>query len=164
MKSHRLPWLLLALATTAALAAFGDPPAETVTATLPTQPRDHVVAHVVAIRALLPRALAAAVPGDPFGVALSPRQAELPAAVVPATVPPAPTFNASLPWRVIGKQQEEGADWSVFLARGEETTVVRVGDLLDEGYRVTAIEPPTLTLQHIQKKIRRTLDIGDARE
>jgi hypothetical protein len=36
--------------------------------------------------------------------------------------------------------------------------------MLDDNYRVVAIKPPTLTLQHLKRNTRRTLDIGEAKE
>jgi hypothetical protein len=147
---------LLALATTAALAAFGDSPPDVV------QPAAQPGAGepVATIRALQLRTDLPGPGGDPFAVTAPP-------STTPGetnAVPPAPTFAAPLAWRVIGKQLEDDAGWTVFLARGEETSIVRAGDMLDDSYRVTAIQPPTLTLQHISRKNRRTLDIGEAKE
>ena len=157
MKSRRLPWLLLALAATAALGALGEPNADVaVASSIRSQER------AASIRTLLPRSVGTWQGGDPFAVAVV-----APAAVTsepPAAVAPVPSFPAPAPWRVIGKQQDDDASWTVFLARGEDTWVVREGDTLDDGFRVAAIKPPTLTLQHIKHQTRRTLDIGIARE
>ena len=160
MKAGRLTWLLLALGATAALAAFGDPQDGTVSAAVPLA----TAARPAAIRALLPRQFAPAPVGDPFAI-------DRPADPVPdapaersRAVSPALTFTVPLNWRVLGKQQSDDEGWTVFLARGDETSVVRVGDTLDESYRVLAIAPPTLTLQHLKNKTKHTLDIGDARE
>lgn len=158
MKSRRLPWLLLALATTAALAAFGDSSPDSVAPS--AQPS--AFEPVAVIRALQPRTDLPGPGGDPFAVTAPPAPSTTPGET--NAVPPAPTFAAPLPWRVIGKQLEDDAGWTVFLARGEETSIVRAGDMLDDTYRVTAIQPPTLTLQHINRKNRRTLDIGEAKE
>jgi len=162
MKSRRMPLLLLALATTAALAAFGDASPDAVAPSAPLGAAEPVVA-VVVIRALHPRADIPAPDGDPFAVAAPANQLEAPPVETNA-VSPTPTLAAPLPWRVIGKQLEDESVWTVFLARGEETSIVRVGDMLDDSYRVATIQPPTLTLQHIHTKTRRTLDIGEAKE
>ena len=159
MKSGRLTWLLLALVATAAVTAFGDPQEAPVAAT--AQPAN--AEKLAAIRALLPRQYTPGPAGNPFAASLPPSAPE-PAPVRPDAVVPALTFSAPLNWRVLGKLQSDDEGWSVFLARGEETTVVRVGDTLDESYRVLAIVPPTLTLQHLKNKTKRTLDIGDTRE
>jgi hypothetical protein len=159
MKSRRLHWLLLALAATAALAAFGEPSPEV----LVTNAQPFTVEPMAVIRPLQPRADTPGPGGDPFAAPATPTPAGA-AAIETNAVPPAPTFVASFAWRVIGKQLEDDAGWTVFLARGKETSIVRAGDRLDETYRVAAIQPPTLTLQHIHNKNRRTLDIGEAKE
>lgn len=160
MKSGRLTWLLLALVATAAVAAFGDtqetPSAASV---LPVSTEQHVT-----IRVLQPRQYVPAPAGDPFAAQLPSAPVQAAPAERPDAVLPAPTFSAVPNWRVLGKQQADGEGWTVFLARGEETCVVRAGDMLDERYRVLAIVPPTLTLQHLKNKTKHTLDIGDARE
>ena len=160
MKPGRLSWLLLALVGTAALAAFGSAPDETVRAAGAVISAERLPV----IRALEPRNYAPGAGGDPFAAVLP---AGLPG-VSPAervdAVPPAPSFVTPLPWRVLGKQLDAYEGWAVFLARGDETWVVRSGDTLDDTYRVVAIVPPTLTLLHLKQKTRRTLDIGEARE
>jgi hypothetical protein len=160
MKSGRLPWLLLMLVATAALAAFSDVP--------PDRPGGPVRAVDAAgglpvIRALEPRVFLPGRGGDPFAVDRPVNPADAAPAGADA-VSPAPTFAAPLPWQVIGKQHVEGEGWTVFLARGAETSVVRAGDTLDDTYRVTAIKPPTLTLLHLKRKSTRTLDIGEAKQ
>ena len=151
MSSRRLPWLLLALAATAGWAALGDAPPEPVAAAgMASEP-------LPAIRALLARVPSAAT-ADPFALPPPPPPADT------LAVPPEPTLPAAPGWRCIGKQLDEDIRWSVFLARGTETRVVRVGDTLDDAYRVAAIAPPTLTLLHLKTKIHRTIDIGATRE
>jgi hypothetical protein len=153
MKPGRLSWLLLALVATAALAAFGDAPHEVAVAAVPSE-------RLPVIRAIDPRVFMPGRGGDPFA-------ANPPVDAVPAgtdAVSPAPTFATPLPWQVIGKQHVEGEGWTVFLARGAETCVVREGDTLDDTYRVATIKPPTLTLLHLKRKTARTLDIGEAKE
>lgn len=156
MKAGRLPWLLLALAATAALAAFGDVPNEAAgapaSAVLPER--------LPVIRALEARAFPPAPGGDPFAAARTADAAPRGA----GAVPPAPTLAAPLPWQVIGKQHVADEGWTVFLADGEKTCVVREGDTLDDTYRVAAIKPPTLTLLHLKRKSAHTLDIGETRE
>lgn len=156
MSSRRLPWLLVGLAATAGWAALGDSTAEAGSSA-------HLAAEPLpTIRALLARVLPDAPATDIFGLPLPPPPVESAAAVSPAS-----TFAAPLGWRCIGKQRDEGnegAGWSVFLAQGNQTRVVRVGDTLDDAYRVAAIAPPTLTLVHLKTKVRRTLDIGVTRE
>ena len=160
MKTPRLSWLLLALVATAALAAFGESSAP------PSVRPDAAVDSLPNIRALASRPVLPAGTGNPFSTAVPTAAATPPTTthIRPAAVPPAPTLSPGLPWRVIGKQLDENEGWAVFLARGEKTWVVRAGDTLDENYRVAAIQPPTLTLQHLKNRSRRTLDIGEVKE
>lgn len=159
MKPRRLSLLLLALAATAALAALGD---------APTAPAGVVAVNFApgalpGIRALKPCTATPGRGGDPFAATQPVAPAEPPLAE-PGAVPPAPTLTAPLSWRVIGKQRAADEAWTVFLAREETTWVVREGDTLEDVYRVTAIKPPTLTLQHLSRKSSRTLDIGEVAE
>lgn len=165
MKITRLTWLLAALATTAALAAFGDSPTPAPPA--PAFDAPGPFAALPPIRALVarPAPTGSGIAGDPFSAAPPPVTAALTAiASRPTAVAPAPTALPALPWQVIGKQFDEQEGWTVFLARGEQTSIVRTGDTLDDSYRIVAIQPPTLTLQHLKQASRRTLDIGDIKE
>lgn len=150
MNALRLPWLLAVLAATAGWAALSDAQNEI------TAPASFAAEPLPAIRALLARRPLAAT-SDPFALP-PPPQAET------IAVPPEPTLPAAPGWHCIGKQRDEDTNWSVFLARGTETRVVRVGDTLDDAYRVAAIAPPMLTLMHLKTKARHTLDIGATRE
>jgi hypothetical protein len=151
VSARRLPLLLVALAATAGWAALGESPAEPVTAA------GNAIEPLPAIRALLARVPSAA-GTDPFAL---PPPPPIPETVA---VPREPTLPAAPGWHCIGKQRDEDTRWSVFLARGNETRVVRIGDTLDDAYRVTAIAPPTLTLLHLKTKTHRTIDIGVTRE
>lgn len=157
MKSQRLAWLLPALMATAALAALGEGPAAPDAAPVPA-----------ATGAPRVRPLATRLPGDttvsdPFNPAepsLTPaRQQEVSS---PVTPPPKPAA-VPLPYRVIGKQFDD-TRWTVFLASGETTLIVREGDLLDAAYQVASIQPPALVLRHLASGTRRTIDIGNAQE
>lgn len=158
MKSSRLPWLLFVLVAVALLAAYGQ---------ASTPPPSSAVAaeRLPYVRALAPRQNVPAAIGHPFA-----SEAGLPADSTaaqtdpPRAVSPAPSLPPLPAWRVIGKQYDEQEGWSVFLARGEETRIVRVGDTLDETYRVASIQPPLMILQHLKRQTRQTLDIGEAKE
>jgi hypothetical protein len=160
VKPGRLSWLLLALVGTAALAAFGSAPDETVRATGMVASSERLPV----IRALESRHYGPAPGSDPFAATPPAGSPEPASSGQTRAVPPAPTFNAPLNWRVLGKQRTEGESWTVFLARDDMTLVVNTGDTLDDTYRVVAITPPTLTLQHLKNQSKRTLDIGEARE
>jgi hypothetical protein len=159
MSTRRLPWLLTALAATAVWSAIGGQ-AEHDPALSAAALDGLATERLPTIRALIERQAAPGTALDPFALPVQ----DTPPRSPQGAVPPAPTFSPPLAWRYIGKQQEEESGWSVFLAHGARTQVVRVGDTLDDTYRVAAIAPPTLTLQHLKNKTNRTLDIGAARE
>jgi hypothetical protein len=146
-----LLWLLSALAATAALAAYGEGAEEGLTPATVAPPSLPYV-HALAMRRPAGESV-----GDPFVAAV-------PEVVI--AVPRAPTLNPPPPlaWRVIGKQQEASGSWTVFLAHGEATAIVRAGDMLDDDFRVADIKPPRLTLLEVKRKVRRTLDIGEDRQ
>lgn len=156
MKGKTLPWLLVALAGVMLLLAMGDPPGS----------NDRVVAATVRnasgvqLRATLPRKASGSVGNaDLFGVA--------PIATQNATSSESsdqhhPRMDDKPSWNVIGKHLENPSGWAVFLAREEQTLMVRVGDVLEDGYRVDSIAPPVMVLRHVKRNTRKTLDIGEA--
>jgi hypothetical protein len=75
---------------------------------------------------------------------------------LPST-PPAP----DMPFTYIGKQATAGR-WEVYLARGDDTLIVREQTIVDGTYRIEAIAPPTMTLVYLPTKLVQTLDIGSA--
>lgn len=83
-----------------------------------------------------------------------------PVPVIKALPPPPPTAPL-LPFTFLGKKLESGA-WEVFLARGEQSFVVRAGTLIENTYRVEAITPPTLSLTYLPLAEKQTLAIGDS--
>lgn len=54
----------------------------------------------------------------------------------------------------------DGAQMTVFLLNGENGYAVKVGDVLDEVWKVKAIKPPNLTLRYLPLKTDVQLDIG----
>ncbi|CAN7790195.1 hypothetical protein LJR267_009104 [Paraburkholderia hospita] len=73
------------------------------------------------------------------------------------TAPPAP----DIPFAYLGKQAANGR-WEVYLARGDETLIVREQTIIDGTYRIETIAPPTLTLVYLPTRLVQTLDIGSA--
>jgi hypothetical protein len=99
---------------------------------------------------------------DLFGSPLSPLS--LPsAAPAHAEVPPLPPTPVapSVPFTYLGKKAADGT-WEVYLARGDDTLIVRERSLIDSTYRVEEIKPPTMKLVYLPLKLVQTLDIGDA--
>ncbi|MGG1945576.1 hypothetical protein AB1286_12270 [Trinickia sp. NRRL B-1857] len=78
-----------------------------------------------------------------------------------AEVPPLPPPIPPMPFTYIGKKAAEGA-WEVYLARGNETLIVRAQTVIDSTYRVVSIEPPTLSLLYLPLNAVQTLNIGSA--
>ncbi|TXC79058.1 hypothetical protein [Paraburkholderia azotifigens] len=75
-------------------------------------------------------------------------------------LPPAPSAP-DMPFTYLGKQAADGR-WEVYLARGEETLIVRDQTIIDGTYRIETISPPTLTLVYLPTRLVQTLEIGSA--
>lgn len=173
-------WLPL-LAAGAWLALFGDKsPAGDAAASAP----------VVAVSAALPMATAGpatrpAVGPSHAALALVPRDQlfathHLPAAEKatprdlfsarnwnPPPAPPPPVVVAApvappVPYAFLGKKLEAEI-WEVYLARGEQTFLVRTGQVLEGQWRVDRISPPSLELTYLPLGQALTLPIGETR-
>lgn len=82
---------------------------------------------------------------------------------LPAPPPPAPAPTApALPYTFLGKKLEGGA-WEVFLARGDDSFVVKEGSLIEKTYRVDAIAPPQMKLTYLPLNQSQALAIGESR-
>ena len=79
----------------------------------------------------------------------------------PSEKPPAP-MAPPLPFAFIGKKLE-GAVWEIYLGQGEQTYVVREGQVIEGRYRVDKIEPPTLALTYLPLGQVQALPIGESR-
>ncbi len=76
-----------------------------------------------------------------------------------AVLPPAPPTAPPMPFTYLGKKIED-AKWEVYLARGEQTYIVREQSMLEDSYRVDAIKPPTMTLTYLPLKEVQSIAIG----
>lgn len=83
-----------------------------------------------------------------------------PPPVPPAPVEPQAPVAPPLPFAYLGKKLE-GEDWEVFLARGEQTFVVKQGAVVDGAWRVEKVQPPMLALTYLPLGQPQTLSIGD---
>jgi hypothetical protein len=81
-----------------------------------------------------------------------------PAPTGPVAAPPPPSAPP-LPFTAIGKAVTDG-QWEVYLARGEQTYVVKNHTVIDGVYRVDAIAPPTLTITYLPMNQVQQLNIG----
>lgn len=77
----------------------------------------------------------------------------------PKPAPPPPPTAPPLPFTYLGKKVEDGT-WEVFLARGDQTFIVRQQTIIDGTYRVDSIKPPTVVLTYLPLNQVQTLTIG----
>lgn len=78
-----------------------------------------------------------------------------PAEVGPPVPPPAPP----LPFKVLGRYEEDGQD-VIFLQHNEFNLVVRSGDVIATTYKVESIKGAQMTLRYLPTNQAQTLDIG----
>lgn len=182
-------WLMaLALVGAGGLAVFGDKTpgadvAEPVERVAPTaraasapaaaaaparQANASVAAAEPAILALRPRADLVGEEGAEFGAKDAVFQSQNwnppappppPASVEPPAPPPPPPSAPPVPFTVLGKAVGDGS-WEVFLARGEQTYIVRLHSVIDGQYRIDAIAPPTMTMTYLPLKQVQQINIG----
>ena len=83
-----------------------------------------------------------------------------PVAVVSVYSPP-PRRPAAppLPFRFIGKL-DDSQQMLVFLQRGENVHVVRVGDVIDGTYRVDGVTDDRMTLVYLPLQVTQSLNVG----
>lgn len=172
MPKTRLSILLIVLAASSALVAFGDgigtPVASEVVEPVPEkvalthsrpqrspQPikRDVDDIHeTIMIGEIQPRAAAPEM-AKAFAVRdWTPR---------PPPAPPAPPPTAPpLPFTFLGKKLEDGK-WQVFLGQHDKTHIAREGDSINGLYRVDSIRPPVMTFTYLPLQQPQTLAVGD---
>ncbi len=83
-----------------------------------------------------------------------------PVVIIKAPAPPKPVAPP-MPFTYLGKKFENGV-WEAYLARGNETYVIREKTVIEGIYRVEAVRPPLLTLTYLPLKQMQTLSIGEA--
>ena len=83
-----------------------------------------------------------------------------PVVAVPVSSPP-PRRPAAppLPFRFIGKL-DDSQQMLVFLQRGEDVHVVRVGDVIDGTYRVEGVTDDRMTLVYLPLQVSQSLNVG----
>jgi hypothetical protein len=84
-----------------------------------------------------------------------------PAPPPPKPLPPPPPSAPAMPFTYLGKKWEEGV-WEVYLARGNDISIVRNHSLIDANYRVESILPPTLTMTYLPLQQTQKITIGAA--
>jgi hypothetical protein len=99
---------------------------------------------------------------DPF--ASKAWQAPLPVAEVSRAVQPVVVAEAPppppppLPFKFVG-QMNDGSDSVVYLSKGDQVVVARSGDLLDGGYKVSAISPTHIEFETVSSGFTQPLAI-----
>lgn len=73
--------------------------------------------------------------------------------------PPPPPQAPPIPFTFIGKAVAQGS-WEVYLARGDQTYIVRNQMVIDGTYRVDAIAPPVLKLTYLPLNQVQQINIG----
>jgi hypothetical protein len=77
----------------------------------------------------------------------------------PPPAPAPPPIAPPLPFTYLGKKVEDGK-WEVYLARDNQTYVVREQSTIEGIYQVQSIAPPELTLTYLPLKQLQTISIG----
>lgn len=83
------------------------------------------------------------------------------APIVPVAVAPAAPLAPPLPFRAIGRYEEDGAV-GFFIQHNDRNLVVRLGDTIDGQYKVERVQGNVLTLTHLPTNQTQTLDVGGA--
>ena len=106
--------------------------------------------------------------GDPFGARESPRPGPrvAPRPIVAAAAPPAPVA-APFPYRYAGQLSLKDGARHVYLMKGNDLVPIKVGDVLDGVFKVTAIAAAEFDVVHLPSATARviqyaSLDTGSA--
>jgi hypothetical protein len=79
----------------------------------------------------------------------------------PLALPPKPTAPP-LPFTYMGKLEDEGGRWIIYLAKGEQSYVVKKGETFDSVYRLDGMENGNLVIQYLPLSTKQLLPIGGA--
>lgn len=82
-----------------------------------------------------------------------------PPAPVEAVRPPPPPSAPPLPYRFIGMLEQKSDQPAAFLAKGEALHVVKVGDVIDEAYRIESLSPAKVVITYLPLKQQQTLSV-----
>jgi hypothetical protein len=80
--------------------------------------------------------------------------APAPVAMVDLTPPPPPP----LPFKFVG-QMNDGTDLVIYLSSGDQVVLARQGDVLDGGYKVSAISPTQIEFESVSSGLKQPLAI-----
>lgn len=161
MSANRRWWLWLTLlAATIAAALYPTDVAEPVRDASPAELRSAVVMPppVASAKPVVAIAADATSPlpkldQDPFAVvdwqAPPPKPQAVPMVAAPLALPPPVPQEPAMPYRFMGRLKEEGGEPVIYLARGQDTVIARVGDKLDAQYTLVAVEERKLRIEYL---------------
>jgi hypothetical protein len=117
----------------------------------------------LSVAAVEPRASWIAADADPFAskgwqappVAVDVSRSVQPVVIAADAPPPPPP---PLPFKFVG-QMHDGSDLVVYLSKGDQVVVARFGDLLDGGYKVSAISPSQIEFETVSSGLKQSLAI-----
>jgi hypothetical protein len=97
---------------------------------------------------------------DPFAPKgwLPPPPPPLPQAAVVAAPPPPPTAPP-IPFRFVGLFEEKSAKPAAFIAKGDALYVVRVGDVVENIYRVESFNSAQVVVTYLPLQQRQTIEV-----
>jgi hypothetical protein len=167
-KPRRLLFLGLLLALTLSAAAWVSEAPEDSSQVVAAVPRKKPVIElpdknsdksqglqVVALLDKLQRAPMAVSDLNPFGA----KSWFVPPPRPPEPPPPKPTAPP-LPFTYVGKLEEDGGQWIVYLAKGAQSYVVKQGETFDHVYRLDGIENGNLVIQYLPVPTKQLLPIA----
>ncbi len=82
-----------------------------------------------------------------------------PPVVAPAVAQPVVPVAPPMPFRYVGQLEASEGKVTIYLARGETVYTVRVGDVLDEQYRLDAMDNGQITLTYLPMNQQQMLAI-----
>lgn len=78
----------------------------------------------------------------------------------PVQAPPKPTAPP-IPFSYVGKLEEDGGNWTVYLSKGNESFVIKKGDTFDNNYRFDGVENGNLVILYLPLSVKQTISIGE---
>ena len=93
-------------------------------------------------------------PRAPVPVAVVPKP--IPVTIPPPLVPQEPPF----PYKLLGRMKEDGGENLLYLSRGEESLVARVGDILNDQYKVVSVDEASASIEYLPLGLRHELALS----
>jgi len=159
----RYRWAILLTTLAATLAAVFYPVEEPANRVVSAEPHKRVVTKGIIDTLSAASTLEPSDGSDPFAPRdwIPPQPAAAPPApaVVPVVVAPVDLTIAKppeLPFRYVGSLVD-GAEQTVYLARGDQAFVVKPGDVIDSNYKVLGISATQILFEHVPTGVQQGL-------